>query len=109
MAAAPGMPAMAASHQLPRHRAYAEICRCARHSLPCPSALARWNSASLVEWWRCAAPKELNHILKRAGGVWEPGSRRWLVDRRRIGPVMRALEAATDPLFRRAGLDLDHD
>jgi hypothetical protein len=47
---------------------------------------------------RC--PKELAHILKRAGGVWEPGSRRWLVERRRIGPVIRALEAATDPLFR---------
>jgi hypothetical protein len=54
---------------------------------------------------RC--PKELAHILKCAGGVWEPGSRRWLVDRRRIGSVIRALEAATDPLFRRAGLVLE--
>jgi hypothetical protein len=54
---------------------------------------------------RC--PKELAHILKRAGGVWEPGSRRWLIDRRRIGPVIRSLEAATDPLFRRAGLVLE--
>jgi hypothetical protein len=54
---------------------------------------------------RC--PKELAHILKRAGGVCEPGSRRWLVDRRRIGPVIRALEAATDSLFRRAGMTLD--
>ena len=35
------------------------------------------------------------------------GSRRWLVDRRRIGPVIRAIEAATDPLFRRAGLVLE--
>jgi hypothetical protein len=25
---------------------------------------------------RC--PKELAHILHRAGAVWEPGSRRWL-------------------------------
>jgi hypothetical protein len=54
---------------------------------------------------RC--PRELAHIVQRAGGVWEPGSRRWLVDRRRIGPVVRALEAATDPLFRRAGLVLE--
>jgi len=38
-----------------------------------------------------------------AGAVWEPGLRRWLVERRRIGPVIRALEAATDPLFRRVG------
>jgi hypothetical protein len=28
---------------------------------------------------RC--PKELAHIVQRAGGVWEPGSRRWLVER----------------------------
>ena len=42
---------------------------------------------------RC--PRDLAHILRRAGGVWEPGSRRWLVQRRRIGPVIRALEQAT--------------
>jgi hypothetical protein len=54
---------------------------------------------------RC--PKELAHILRRAGAIWAPGSRRWLVQRRRIGPVIRALEAATDPLFRRQGIVLD--
>ena len=42
-------------------------------------------------------PVELAHILRRAGAVWEPRSRRWLVQRRRIGPVIRALEQATDP------------
>jgi hypothetical protein len=56
---------------------------------------------------RC--PHDFDHLMRKAGGQWEPGSRRWLVERRRIGPVIRALEAATDPLFRRAGLDLDHD
>jgi hypothetical protein len=54
---------------------------------------------------RC--PRERAHIVKRAGGVWEPGTRRWLVERRHIGPMIRALEAATDPLFRRAGLVLE--
>jgi hypothetical protein len=54
---------------------------------------------------RC--PREFAHILRRAGGVWEPGSRRWLVQRRRIGPVIRALERATDPLFRVVGMPLD--
>jgi hypothetical protein len=60
--------------------------------------------------------------------VWEPGTRRWLVERRRIVPVIGALQRATDPefaefgrmvavrwpqdyahipLFRRAGLTLD--
>jgi hypothetical protein len=54
---------------------------------------------------RC--PAELAHILRRASAVWEPGSRRWLAQRRRIGPVIRALERATDPLFRRVGLILE--
>jgi hypothetical protein len=35
------------------------------------------------------------------------GARGWLVERPRIGPVMRALERTTDPLFRHAGLLLD--
>ena len=54
---------------------------------------------------RC--PKELAYILRRSGAVGGPGSRRWLVQRRRIGPVIRALERATDPLFRRVGLILE--
>ncbi len=54
---------------------------------------------------RC--PHDLDHLMRRAGGQWEPGSRRWLLERRRIGPVIRALRRQTDPLFRQAGLDLD--
>ena len=42
-------------------------------------------------------------------GLWEPGSRRWLIERRRIGPVIRALRRVTDPLFRHAGIDLDRE
>jgi hypothetical protein len=52
---------------------------------------------------RC--PAELAHILRRAGAVWEPGSGRWLVQRRRIRSVIRSLERATDPLFRQAGMN----
>jgi len=54
---------------------------------------------------RC--PEELAPLVARAGGKWEPGSHRWLVERRRLAPLVRALQRATDPLFRRAGLDLD--
>ena len=54
---------------------------------------------------RC--PGELAPLMRRAGGQWEPGSRRWLIERRRIGPLIRALRRETDPLFRRAGLSLD--
>jgi hypothetical protein len=54
---------------------------------------------------RC--PRDLDPVMRRAGGEWEPGTRRWLVERRRIGPVIRTLRSTTDPLFRHAGLALD--
>ena len=46
--------------------------------------------------------------MRKASGQWEPGTRAdgW-IERRRIGPVIRTLRRITDPLFRRAGLDLD--
>jgi hypothetical protein len=44
-----------------------------------------------------------------AGGLWEPGSRRWLIERKRMGPLIRNLRRDTDPLFRQAGLDLDRE
>ena len=44
-----------------------------------------------------------DELMRRAGGVWEPGARQWLVERRRMGPVIRELERIVDPLFRQAG------
>jgi hypothetical protein len=75
-----------------------------------PPLPTRIGPVEFAEFGRMVAvrcPQDFAHILQRAGGVWEPGSRRWLVERRRIGPVIRALQRATDPLFRRAGLMLD--
>jgi hypothetical protein len=54
---------------------------------------------------RC--PHAFDGLMRQAGGVWEPGSRRWLIARRRLGPLIRNLRQATDPLFRRVGMDLD--
>jgi hypothetical protein len=54
---------------------------------------------------RC--PQDFDPLMRRAGGQWEPGSRRWLIERRRLGPLVRNLRRVTDPLFRRVGLDLD--
>ena len=54
---------------------------------------------------RC--PHELDSIMRRAGGTWEPGTRRWLIEHRQIGPVLRHLRRTTDPLFRQAGISLD--
>jgi hypothetical protein len=60
-----------------------------------------------AKWIAVRCPRELDTVMRHAGGLWEPGRRVWLIERRRIGPVMRALECATDPLFRQAGLVLD--
>jgi hypothetical protein len=54
---------------------------------------------------RC--PAELAPLMQKAGGSWEPGSKRWLVEQRRLGPLIRNLRRSTDPLFRQAGIDLD--
>jgi hypothetical protein len=54
---------------------------------------------------RC--PSDFDPFMRQAGGLLEPGSRRWLVERRRLGPLVRNLRRVTDPLFRRVGIDLD--
>jgi hypothetical protein len=53
------------------------------------------------------SPRDFDRLMKKAGGLWEPGSWRWLIEPRRINPLIRDLRRATDPLFRRAGMDLD--
>ena len=45
-------------------------------------------------------------LMRLAGGVWDPGGDRWIIDPHQIGPVIRELRRRTDPLFRQAGLDL---
>jgi len=59
------------------------------------------------KWVAVRCPQDLDHLMRKAGGLWESGSRRWLIERRRIGPLIRNLRRDTDPLFRQAGLDLD--
>ena len=54
---------------------------------------------------RC--PHDLDYLMRRAGGQWDPGNRHWLIEHRRIGPLVRALRRQTDPLFRQAGISLD--
>jgi hypothetical protein len=68
----------------------------------CPNA-AR---PALGNWVTARRPRDLDAVMKRAGAQWEPGTRRWLIEQRRIGPVI-PLERATDPLFRQAGMSLD--
>ena len=54
---------------------------------------------------RC--PSDFAPLMRQAGGQWEPGSRRWLIERWRLGPLVRGLRRATDPLFRHVGMNLD--
>jgi hypothetical protein len=42
-------------------------------------------------------------LLRQAGGEWDPGSRRWLVERWRLGPLIRNLRRTTDPLSAASG------
>jgi hypothetical protein len=56
---------------------------------------------------RC--PADLAPLMRRVGGMWERGTRRRLIERRRIGPVIRELRRMTDPLFRQAGISLDEN
>ena len=56
---------------------------------------------------RC--PSDLDGVLRRAGATWEPGSRHWLLSPARAAKLVPKLRRSTDPLFRRAGLNLDHD
>jgi hypothetical protein len=41
--------------------------------------------------------------MQKAGGLWDPGGRRWLIERKRMKPLIRNLRRVTDPLFRQAG------
>jgi hypothetical protein len=54
---------------------------------------------------RC--PHDFDHLMHQAGGQREQGTRRWLIERKRIGPLVRNLRRDTDPLFRWIGLSLD--
>ncbi len=72
-----------------------------------PPRIGPCELGTLGNWITVRCPRELAPLVRLAGGEWEPGSRQWLVERRRMGPLVRRLKRATDPLFRQAGLSLD--
>ena len=73
--------------------------------LPARIGPAEFSALGALVAVRC--PQDLDPLMQRAGGLWEPGNRRWLIEWRRINPLIRNLRRTTDPLFRRAGIDLD--
>lgn len=76
---------------------------------PCPTVPSRIGPCEfgrLGNWIAIRCPRDFDDLMRRAGGMWEPASRRWLIERRRVGTVIPALRRETDP-FREAGIDLD--
>jgi hypothetical protein len=62
-----------------------------------PSRIGPVEFGSLSGWITVRCPRDYDCLM-------EPGSRRWLIECRRIGPVIRRLERSVAPLFRAAGL-----
>jgi len=60
-----------------------------------------------VGWVTIRGPRQYDELMRRAGATWDPGARQWVIQRRRIGPVIRELEHEVDPLFAQAGIRLD--
>ena len=79
-----------------------------RSELQIPAAIGSVVFGTLgVGWVTVRCPRQYDKLMRSAGATWDPGARRWLVERRRIGPVIRELERSVDPLFRHAGIRLD--
>jgi hypothetical protein len=60
-----------------------------------------------AKWVAVRCPSDFDGLMRARNGLREAGSRRWLISRHRVGPLVRELRRATDPLFRQAGMDLD--
>ena len=81
--------------------------RAMRPPYPVPSRIGPVEFGALGGWITVHCPRDYDALMRSAGWQWELGSRRWLIERRRIGPVIRTLERNVDPLFRVAGLTLE--
>jgi hypothetical protein len=60
-----------------------------------------------AKWVAIRCPSDFDGLMRSTGGLREAGSRRWLISRWRINSLVRELRRSTDPLFRRAGMNLD--
>ena len=71
---------------MPRRGARADTAADASPPPPLPARVGPCEFSMLGAMVAVRCPQEFADIILRAGGLWEPGSRRWLVERRRIGP-----------------------
>jgi hypothetical protein len=54
---------------------------------------------------RC--PRDFDHLMRQAGGQWDPGSRRWLSSIDESAHFSAHSVGKRNPLNRRAGMSLD--
>ena len=57
----------------------AQTRRMAQRAIDIPTHVGPCEFGQLGNQIAVRCPKELAHILRRAGAIWEPGSKRWLV------------------------------
>jgi hypothetical protein len=76
-------------------------------SIGCGRAAEHRSGRVGVGWVMVWCPRQYDELMRQTGGVWEPGARQWLIERRRIGSVIRELERTVGPLFRRVGIHLE--
>jgi hypothetical protein len=81
--------------------------RMAQRAIEVPKQIGPCQFGELGAMIAVRCPHDYDNVMRKAGGMWEPGRKRWLIERRRIGPVIRALRSSTDTLFRAVGLNLD--
>ena len=79
----------------------------ATQSMDLPAHIGPCQFSKLGAMIAVRCPRDYDAVMRKAGGQWEPGSRRWLIERRRINPVIRTLRRTVDPLFHHVGLILD--
>ena len=73
--------------------------------LPARIGPAEFGTLGAMVTVRC--PHDLDPLMRKAGGMWEPGGKRWLMTRHASVRWSGHLRRETDPLFRQAGMDLD--
>ena len=58
---------------------------------PIPERVGPCQFGRLGLWITVQCPAEFDPMMLKAGGVWDPGERRWLFRLHRLGGVLRAL------------------
>ena len=45
-----------------------------------------------AKWVAVRCPSDFDGLMRQTGGLWEAGSHRWLISRRRLNPLIRKLQ-----------------